>query len=280
MTRDTFSSEEIVAFEPAEKVGLVATINPEGQIHLTMITSIMAIGPKQLTIGQFCQGRSKWFMQENPKIAFMVMTLDKNLWRGKARWDHKEMEGPEFEKYNDMPMFRYNAYFGINTVHYLDLVEIGPKQPLPIPKIVLAAVLTKLAKGGMVTHQHDPILKPFAENLFNQLDSLTFLSYLGEDGFPVIVPVIQCQAADSRRLSFSALAFHDELSRLETNSPITVFCMNLKMQSVMVRGTFTGFRSSRFINIGNVDIDWVYNSMPPNHDQIYPSVELKPVVEF
>ena len=280
MTRDTFSSEEIIAFEPAEKVGLVATINPEGQIHLTMITSIMAIGPKQLTIGQFCQGRSKWFMQENPKIAFMVMTLDKNLWRGKARWDHKEMEGPEFEKYNDMPMFRYNAYFGINTVHYLDLVEIGPKQPLPIPKIVLAAVLTKLAKGGMVTHQHDPILKPFAENLFNQLDSLTFLSYLGEDGFPVIVPVIQCQAADSRRLSFSALAFHDELSRLETNSPITVFCMNLKMQSVMVRGTFTGFRSSRFINIGNVDIDWVYNSMPPNHDQIYPSVELKPVVEF
>ena len=149
-----------------------------------------------------------------------------------------------------------------------------------MPKIVLAAILTKLAKGGMVTHQHDPILKPFAVNLFNQLDSLTFLSYLGDDGFPVIVPVIQCQAADSRRLSFSALAFHDELNRLETNSPVSVFCMNLKMQSVMVRGTFTGFRSSRFINIGNVDIDWVYNSMPPNHDQIYPAVELKPVVDF
>ena len=280
MSRDAFTSEEIAAFEPAEKVGLVATINPEGQIHLTMITSIMAAGPKQLTIGQFCLGNSKWFMQQNPNISFLVMSLDKNLWRGKARWTHKQLEGPEFEKYNNMPMFRYNAYFGINTVHYLDLVDIGPKEPLPMLKIVLSAVLTKLAKGGMATHLHDLILKPFAQNLFNQLDSLTFLSYLGEDKFPVIIPVIQCQAADSRRLSFSPLAFHEELSRLKTTSQVAVFCMSLKMQSVMVRGTFTGFRSSRFINIGNVDIEWVYNSMPPNHDQIYPPVELKPVVDF
>ena len=280
MGRDSFNTEEIAAFEPAEKVGLVATINPEGQIHLTMITSIMAIGQKKLTIGQFCMGRSKWFMQQNPNVSFMVMTLDRNLWRGKAKWNHKEFEGPEFEKYNNMPMFRYNAYFGINTVHYLDLVEIGSKEPLPMPKIVLSAILTKVAKGGMVTHQHEPILKPFAERLFNQLDSLTFLSYMGDDGFPVIVPIIQCQAADSRRLSFSALAYHDELSQLPGNTQVSVFCMNLKMQSVMVRGTFTGFKPSRLITIGNVDIEWVYNSMPPNHDQIYPPIELKPVTNF
>jgi hypothetical protein len=27
-------------------------------------------------------------------------------------------------------------------------------------------------------------------------------------------------------------------------------------------------------------VDWVYNPMPPVPGQVYPSVELKPVVEF
>jgi len=280
MTRDYFEATEIAAFEPAEKIGLVATLNPEGQIHMTMITSLMAIGSKKMTIGQFCMGRSKWFMQQHPDLSFLLMTLDRNIWRGKARWCQKRTEGPEFEKYNDMPTFRYNAYFGINTVHYLDLIEIGPKEPLPMPKIVVSSILTKVAKGGAKTHHQDRILKPFAEDLFNQLGSLTFIAHLGEDGFPVIIPVIQCQASDSRRLCFSALAYGDELRRLKKDSPVAVFCLNLKMQSVLVRGTFTGFSSSRLVNIGNVDIEWVYNSMPPNHDQIYPPVELKPVVDF
>ena len=89
-----FSKDEMKAFEPAEKIGLVACVNPDGYIHLTLITSIMACRPDQLTLGQFCMGLSKWYMQKNPKVGFLVMTLDKRLWRGKARWTHKKTEGP------------------------------------------------------------------------------------------------------------------------------------------------------------------------------------------
>jgi hypothetical protein len=34
------------------------------------------------------------------------------------------------------------------------------------------------------------------------------------------------------------------------------------------------------MKLGTVDIEWVYNSMPPGHGQIYPPVALKPVVNF
>ncbi|MCP4751111.1 MAG: hypothetical protein GY866_09470 [Proteobacteria bacterium] len=280
MKRTSFNEDEIAVFKPSEKIGLVATVNPDGLVHVTLITSIMASSPTQLTLGQFCLGRSKWFMQQNPKLGFLIMTLDRKLWRGKARWTHKRVDGPEFEEYNDQPMFRYNAYFGVNTVHYLDLVEVGDRQDLPIAKIAAAALLTKLAKGGAATGHEERILKPFAEDLFNKLDSLTFLVYLGGDGYPVVVPVIQCQASDSRRLTFSPQAFGEELQALEKGAQVAVFCANLKMQSVLVRGTFAGFDRYRFLKAGTVDIEWVYNSMPPNHDQIYPAVELKPVVEF
>jgi len=278
--KQSFDTQDMKAFEPAEKVGLIATINPEGLVHITLITSIMAPDPHHLALGQFCVGLSKWHMQQNPYVGFLIMSLDRKMWRGKAKWTHKKIDGSEYEFFNELPMFRYNAYFGINTVHYLDLVETTPPQNLPMAKIIPAAILTKLAKGAAKINNNQQILKHFAEDLFNKLDSLKFISYIGDDGFPKIIPVIQCQAADSRRLVFSPFAYKDELSRIPAGTPVSVFCLTLNMQSVLVRGTFNGYNRNRLVKTGTVDIDWVYNSMPPKHEQIYPEVELKPVVNF
>ena len=147
-------------------------------------------------------------------------------------------------------------------------------------QIVLSAMLTKLVKGGAATRIEERILKPFAEKLFNKLDSLKFIAYIGQDGFPVIVPVIQCQAADSRRLAFAPIAFKDELFHIAKETPVAVFCLTMKMEDVLVRGTFRGYKRSMGLKLGIIDIEWVYNSMPPAHGQIYPEPALKPIVDF
>lgn len=278
--KNSFTEEDIKAFEPAEKIGIVASVNPQGLAHITLITSIRANGPAQLTLGEFCKGLSKQYIQNNPKIGFLILTLDKKMWRGKAKWTHLKKEGPEYEKYNQIPMFRYNTYFGINTVHYLDLIETAGKEKLPMARIIPAALLTKLAKGGAKSGNQDPILKPFAEELFNTMDSLKFIAYVGNDGFPVIVPLIQCQAADSRRLVFSSHAFPKELNEIPKGTQVAVFGITMNMEDVLVRGNFRGFHRIRFLRVGTIDIEWVYNSMPPAHGQIYPEVELKPIMNF
>ncbi len=280
MKKTSFNQEEIETFKPAEKIGLIACVNPDEEVHMTLITSIMASSSNQLTLGQFCTGRGKWFIQENNKLSFLIMTLDKEYWRGKARWTHKRLDGKEYEIYNEMPMFRYNSYFGVNTVHYLDLIETSERKTLPMSKIIPAVLATKLAKSSAKTGSSDRILKPFAEDLFNDLGSLKFISYLGDDGFPVIIPVIQCQAADSKRLAFSTIAFKDELMAIPTHSQVAIHCLNMKMQSVLVRGKFKGYKRLRGIMTGTLDIEWVYNSMPPIHEQIYPKIDLKPVESF
>ena len=278
--RTKFTQQEMKSFEPAEKIGILASINPKGQPHISLITSIMAPKPDQITLGQFCEGLSKQYIQQNHNVAFLIMTMDKKLWRGKAHWSHLKKEGPEYERYNEIPMFRYNTYFGINTVHYLDLIETSESQSLPMPQIILAAMLTKLAKGSVPADKADRILTPFAEQLFNQFDSLKFLAYIGADNYPCVIPVIQCQAADSRTLAFSSLAFQDELARLEPGTEVAVFGLTMAMEDVLVRGTFQGFKSHRFVKLGTVGIQWVYNSMPPAHGQIYPEVQLETVRKF
>ena len=275
-----FDADEIKAFKPEEKIGLVASVNPEGRPHISLITSIQAAGPNLITLGEFCKGKSKEFIQKNRKVGFLIMTLDRKMWRGKAKWTHFRKEGPEFEAYNNLPMFRYNAYFGINTVHYLDLVEKTEKENLPLANIVYASLLTKFAKGALRTGSEERILRPFAEDIFNRLDALKFISWVSDDGFPVIVPMIQCQAADSRRLAFSSKAYKKELKTIPKGKEVAVFAITMKMEDVLVRGKFLGFQNSRFTEIGGIDIEWVYNSMPPCHGQIYPEVELKQVVNF
>ena len=111
----TFSADDIQALQPAMKIGLLATVNPEGLPHLTLLASLRANTPTQLTFGQFIEGTSKGFLRQNPRAGFLVMTLDKNLWRGKATFTHTARQGPEFDLYNNQPMFRYNAYFGVHT---------------------------------------------------------------------------------------------------------------------------------------------------------------------
>lgn len=275
-----FDEKTIEAFAPAEKIGLVASINPEGLPHITLITSIGAANPKQVIFGEFCKGRSKLQIRKNPKIGFLVMTMDRKMWRGHARWTHLRNEGPEYERYNELPMFRYNAYFGINTVHYLDLVDVRGPDGLPLVQIIASSLMTKIAKGGRTSGSEERILTSFGEALFNRLDALKFIAYIREDGYPEIVPLLQCQAADSRRLAFSAMAYGKELEKIATGQTVAVFGLTMKMEDVLVQGTFRDATRSRGIRTGSVDIEWVYNSMPPCHGQIYPPLKLEPVTDF
>ena len=76
------------------------------------------------------------------------------------------------------------------------------------------------------------------------------------------------------------LYFGKELSEIRAGKEVAVHCLNLQMQSVLVRGTFKGIKRQRLFKVGTVDIEWVYNSMPPIHEQIYPEIKLEPVTEF
>ena len=82
------------------------------------------------------------------------------------------------------------------------------------------------------------------------------------------------------RLAFHPGAFSTELSGLEPGMTVAVFGLTMQMEDVLVRGIFNGYHHYRGVKLGTLDIDWVYNSMPPNHGQIYPPVPLEAVVNF
>jgi len=284
-----FDAADLAAFEPTAKVGLLATVNPAGLPHISLITSIQAKSTTQLMWGQFTEGLSKQHVRENPRTAFLILTMDRRLWRGKANYTHAVKEGDDYVIFNSKPMFRYNAYFGIHTVHYMDLVETGGRESLPLASIAGAALLTRVGILGDAMRYRAPKtprvpqnwpLTPWGESLFNRLAGLKFIAWIGADGFPTITPLLQGVAADRRRIVFSPLAYGDELRAIPPGAPVAVFGMSMQMEDILVRGPFAGYRRIALTRLGAVDIDWVYNSMPPKMGQIYPPEPLTPVTDF
>jgi len=280
MIMNTLSEGAMKALNAGTKLGLIATVDPAGLPHITLMTSLEAKDPNHLMFGQFSSGKSKEHLRSNPLMAFVAVTLDKQTLSGHGRYTHSVREGADYEHYNMQPMFRYNTYFGINTVHYLDLLDAADVAPLPMSRIVPAAIITRLVKGVLADGSRPQPLTQMARDLFNRLDSLKFMAYVDDSGMPQMFPVIQCQAADAGRLAFSTIAGGPQLRSVPVGATVAVFAMNMMMESILVRGTFNGLSRRAVFQSGTVDIDWVYNSMPPCHGQIWPEVPLEPVESF
>ncbi len=278
---DHFTEEDIQALSPAMKVGLLATVNPQGLPHVTLISTLMAASAKQVVWGQFTEGLSKQHVCLNPKTGFLIMTLDRRMWRGIAEYAYALRQGKEYDYYNNIPMFRYNAYFGVHTVHYMDLIAQSGPQPLAMNAIILAALKTMLARlwpGSPPAEKK--ALNPWTRTFFNKLDNLKFLAYVGEDGYPRLLPLIQAQALNEETLIFAVSAYRRELATIPVGSTVAVFAMALSMEDVLVRGVYQGVRRMGGVACGWVGVDWVYNSMPPTPMQIYPPLPLEAVTEF
>lgn len=276
----SFTNQDIRETQPAMKIGLLATVTPEGLPHVTLISSLMACGEQQLCFGQFTEGVSKKHILENPKTGFLIMSMDKEMWRGQASYTHLSKDGPEYDYYNNVPMFRYNAYFGVHTVYYLDLIFQTGKHPLPMGKVIFAAVQTLIARTLGRKRGEEAILNGWTRAFIDKLDNLKFLSYVDPEGYPVIIPAIQTQSLDDQHLLFTTSIYRDELERIPVGAPLCVFSMALTMEDVLVRGEYLGYQRVGGVKAGLVKADWVYNPMPPVPGQIYPPVELKPIRDF
>ena len=275
--RSQLDQVDLEAFAPSEKIALVATLNDAGEPHITLLTTLSGLGTERLTFGEFTRGLSKAFMASRPRVGFLVLGLDRRLWRGRALWRRSAREGPEYVAYNNQTRFRYNAYFGINTVHYLDLAGVEGPEALPTAGIALASLATLgLARAGRPA-TGPVVLSAPARAILDRLASLNFLAYVDAGGFPRLVPVLQARSAGPSRIVFTPGPYRRELLALAEGTPTALFSMNLAMESFLARGAFGRVKGRGLLKL---DLDFLYNSAPPCHGQVYPSRPLHPMTEF
>ena len=269
--RKTIDRESQRMMSADSKIGVLATMDDEGYPHLTFISSLQANGDRELTFGQFSAGLSKRFILERSDTGFLILDASKRFLSGLATFTHAKNTGDVFEQYNKKPLFRYNSYMGFSRIYYLDLVGITPLSALPMPAIILGAILSRVKAAFLGSSVHGA-LPHVGQKLFSELDSLKFLCFPDEDGRLILFPTVQATAAGSDRIAFTRFPCRDTFDAIPDGSKAAMLCVNLSMESVLVKGTY---------HAGRLDIERVYNSMPPKMGYIYPRTErIEPVTEF
>ncbi len=120
-------------------------------------------------------------------------------------------------------------------------------------------------------------LNSWGQALLNKVDNLKFLGYIDQDGYPQVLPVVQLQVLDAGHLIFALGAYGEEIRAIPEGAQVCMLGMSFDMEDVVTRGTYQGIRRVGGVHCGVLEVDWVYNPMPPVQGQIYPPERLEHV---
>lgn len=270
------TKEDREKFAVTGKIGLIASISPEGYPHIAFINTIQALSEDEIIWGEFIHGKSKIYLLDNPKAGFLVLNTEKEWWSGKATQTQIRDSGPEYDLLNSAPLFRYNTYFGIGKVHYMKLVAFSGKQKLPLGKVLKGAFLGRMIRPG-VKSSGKALAKGIAVKLMKGISSLKFISFVDEDGYPVILPIIQATMKDKGRMIIPLTPYQEELSKIKADTKVAIYLANLNLTTVLFQGTYKGEFKKCGVKYGIFDIEKIYNSMPPITGYVYPPQEMRVV---
>ena len=273
-------NDDAVKFtKPEIMAKFVSTIDKEGYPHLSFITSNIAISPEVVKWGEFTRGMSKGNVVKNPKqgMLYMTVAMPFKFLQIKADLDYVSMEGDDAVEFNTMNLFRYNTYMRVYRIFFNKIHAARHIRGIGLFGIV-KGILQNLFKIGGKTGKVENRLQELGNRLFKGMIFPKFISYIDpSDGYPVIVPLFQARAVENKRIVFNLAQFKEDLLQIPVGAKVSVFAMDFETVTQMVKGKFLGIHKKR----GIVDIDVVYNSMPPLIGEMYPNLSVREkVTEF
>ncbi|MCK4687701.1 MAG: hypothetical protein KAT66_06205 [Candidatus Lokiarchaeota archaeon] len=276
------ASKEAIEFsQPEMMLKLVGTIDERGWPHITFIVSNQVVSKTQLVWAAFTEGMSKKNVLKNPKQGILYMTSEMpfKFLQLKVDFINISKEGEDLEHFNNAKLFRYLTYYRVHTAYYNNIIASTAVRNLPLFGIIKGILKNVIGKGGAKTKLKEKRLNVIGYKLFTTTIAVRAIVYIDpSDGYPIIIPCIQLQAADHNRLVFPPSILKEDLYQIPINSKVAVFGMNFDFANQVVKGTFTGFKRFRGIKFGVIEIEEIYNSSPVVVGKIYPEIKTLPKV--
>lgn len=268
-------TQEAVEFTfPEIMAKIVGTIDSSGDPHITLISSNKAVNEETVKWGQFAEGLSKKNILDNPKQGLLFMTAETpfKFLQIKADYDFCSIEAEDAADFNQTDLMRYNVYMRVYKTYFSKVKAASVIQDIKLFGIIKGIIANLFGKRKYKTGKLEERLPKFGMELFNGPIFPKFIAYLDpKDSYPVIIPCFQARAIENKTIIFTLSQFKDDLRNIPEKAKVAVFVMDFEMESLLVKGTFQGFSGTR----GIIDIEKVYNSMPPRQGYIYPEKEFR-----
>ena len=279
-----FTKEGIALSEMEVGLKLLATIDPRGWPHITMISFNRAKTPEQIVWGEFTIGTCKRNVLQNPKQGafYMNAVMPYKFLQAKMTFDHRVKGGEDCEYFSRGQMLRYNTYMNVEKAYYNSVKAVTPVMDLKVLPIAKGLILNLSAKRKANDSNAEEKLPLLGYDLYNNPFNPKFISFLDpDDGYPLIIPCFQLRAPDRNKLIFPYSHFKEDLEKLKIGAHVSTFAViadEIELINLVIQGTFSGTQKFGGVNCGIIEIDEVYNSMPPLSGVIYPKLKTRPKV--
>lgn len=255
----------ISVYEREEAAKFLATASGEGVPNVVLVVSQTPAGKGEVAFGEFMMVKTKANLDENPRIASIVITDKLEMAGFKAEVQGWTESGPYVEKINSIGFFRYNAYTGIRNVAVARIVERLPlAESVPFPKVgVEFLAMRTLARVGRGPGAGGVNIPEPVRAKFNGIMSVKVIAYIGEDGFPAVAPVFGVLVRAPGELLFKISSYNEGIRRLKPGARIAANALTMDLMTYQVKGRLERFEKRLGLEVGVVALEEAYSCMPP-----------------
>ncbi len=183
----------------------LATRSPEGIPNVVPCVSITPASdqPDVLFFGNFLLRKSINNLQNNPRLAVLVVTPELKGWTLKGDFIEFQRTGPYVDQQMSGNLLRYNAYTGIRNAGVLRVTAVTAAFSISKLEVALDYLLAKLQslrvtkspEGIQSIKMPLPVRQEFA-----RMVAVKVLAWIGEDGYPCVAPSLSLQPAGEHAL--------------------------------------------------------------------------------
>ncbi len=255
----------IAIYEQGEVAKFLATASADGIPNVVLIVSQTPVDPGKVAFGEFMMVKTQVNLAENPRVASLALTPRLEMAGYRGDLDGWVQSGPYVDRINSIEFFRYNAYGGIHNVAVVNVRELL-SLPEKVSFVKVAAEFVAMRTIGRVGRSESvrgvDIPKPI-RNKFDSIMSIKVLSWIGDDGYPDVVPVFGVRFRTPGELLFKVSGYNDRSRNITPGARVALNVLTLDLLTYQIKGKLVCFENHLGLEVGVVQVEEAYSCMPP-----------------
>ncbi len=207
--------------------------------------------PDTLFFGNFLLRKSIRNLNEDTRVGILVITPELRGWMLKGDFIEFQRTGAYVDKQMSSSLLRYNAYTGIRNAGIIRVKSVEGTFAISKAQVVLDFARAKLATSG--TRTNGGVAMPLqVRHAFAKMIAVKVLAWLGDDGYPIIIPALSLQPAGATML---VCAKNARLPQPPPGAVVATNILTFEAISYQVKGTWD--------TRGTIHVQEVYAGGPP-----------------
>jgi hypothetical protein len=181
----------------------LASRNSQGTPNVVPVISTLPADdkPDTLFFGNFLLRKTIKNLEQDRRLGVLVITPQLHGWMLQADFEEFQRTGTYVNQQMSSALLRYNAYTGIRNAGVMHVRSMLGTFRIPKVLVLMDYLLARLARVGETAPGHDGATIPLpVRQEFKKMAAVKVLCWVGEDGYPIVVPALSLQPAGAQSL--------------------------------------------------------------------------------